>query len=124
MLYSTIFISTASNSRLATDLFHLLGLVKIESDSDRRKSIRLACIALPALYCLFYLTVGKPVTLITVGAVAQALMLPFLSFAALYFLYKKTAVSLRPKRAWIVLLWISALLMTSVGIFQILKQIA
>ncbi len=123
VLYSTIFISTASNSRLATDLFHLLRVLKINNEADRKKWIRVACIALPTLYCLFYLSVGKPVTLVTIGAVAQALMLPFLSFAALYYLYCKTHAALRPHFAWIVFLWISAILMTAVGIFQLAKEI-
>jgi len=122
VLYSTIFISTASNSRLAVDLFRLLGLLKIKDEARRTRSLQIACVALPALYCLFYLSVGKPVTLVTVGAVAQALMLPFLSFAALYFLYKKTPAALRPKLAWVVFLWISGLLMTAVGIFQLSKE--
>lgn len=123
VLYSTVFISTASNSRLATDFFHIVKLVKIESDEDRNKWTKIACVVLPALYCVFYLSVGKPVTLVTIGAVAQALMLPFLSFAALYFLYRKTHEALRPPITWIVFLWISAVLMTSVGLFQLMKEI-
>ena len=123
VLYSTIFISTASNSRLATDFFHLLKLVKIDSEADRIRWTKVACVALPALYCIFYLSVGKPVTLVTIGAVAQALMLPFLSFAALYFLYYKTHEALRPPITWVVFLWTSAVLMTTVGAFQLVKEI-
>ncbi len=123
VLYSTIFISTASNSRLATDFFRLLKVVKISTDADRSKWTKIACVALPALYCIFYLSVGKPVTLVTIGAVAQALMLPFLSFAALYFLYKKTHAALRPPITWIAFLWVSAILMTAVGMFQLVKEI-
>ena len=123
VLYSTIFISTASNSRLATDFFHLLKLVKIDSEADRIRWTKVACVALPALYCIFYLSVGKPVTLVTIGAVAQALMLPFLSFAALYFLYYKTHEALRPPFTWVLFLWTSAVLMTTVGVFQLVKEI-
>lgn len=123
ILYSTIFISTASNSRLAADLLSLLGLVKFAGEVDRKRLIRIACIVLPALYCIFYLAVGKPITLVTVGAVAQALMLPFLSFAALYFLYRKTHSALRPKFTWILFLWISSILMTAVGVYQLTKEI-
>ncbi|MCZ6674929.1 MAG: Nramp family divalent metal transporter [Verrucomicrobia bacterium] len=122
VLYSTIFISTASNGRLAADFLNLLSIVKQDTEAKRAKTIRIACVVLPALYCIFYLSIRKPVTLVTIGAVAQALMLPFLSFAALYFLYKQTHVKLRPKVSWIVFLWISAMLMTSVGIFQITKE--
>lgn len=123
VLYSTIFISTASNGRLAADLLKLLRLVKVVDESGRKRLIRIACIVLPAIYCVFYLSVGKPVTLVTVGAVAQALMLPFLSFAALYFLYRKTHVALRPRLSWIALLWVSSILMAAVGLFQLSKEI-
>ncbi|MGY8696494.1 MAG: hypothetical protein ACKVGW_20130, partial [Verrucomicrobiia bacterium] len=58
-----------------------------------------------------------------IGSVAQALMLPFLSFAALYYLYRETHPALRPKFSWIVMLWISSLLMTAVGVFQLTKEI-
>ena len=122
VLYSTIFISTASNGRLAADFLNLLSIVKQDTEAKRAKTIRIACVVLPALYCIFYLSIRKPVTLVTIGAVAQALMLPFLSFAALYFLYKQTHEQLRPKVSWIVFLWISAMLMTSVGIFQLTKE--
>ena len=71
----------------------------------------------------FYLSIGKPVTLVTSVAGSQAWMLPFLSFAALHFLYRQTHEKLRPKVSWIVFLWISAVLMTSVGIFQMSKEI-
>jgi hypothetical protein len=67
--------------------------------------------------------VGKPVTLVTIGAVAQALMLPFLSFAALYFLYKQTHEQLRPSAAWIFFLWVSGVLMTSVGLYQVIGEL-
>jgi manganese transport protein len=123
VLYSTIFISTASNGRLAADFLGLLGLVKQDTEARRIRATQIACVILPALYCVFYLSIGKPVTLVTIGAVAQALMLPFLSFAALYFLYKQTHVKLRPRFSWVFFLWISAMLMTAVGFYQLFKEV-
>lgn len=123
VLYSTIFISTASNSRLAADVVGLLGIVKLDTPEKKAKAIRIACVVLPALFCIFYLSVGRPVTLVTIGAVAQALMLPFLSFAALYFLYKQTHEQLRPSAAWIFFLWVSGVLMTSVGLYQVIGEL-
>jgi len=123
VLYSTIFISTASNSRLSVDALRLFGVIKVGDKAQRDWWIRAACIALPALYFIFFLTVRDPVALVLVGAVAQALMLPFLCFGALYFLYRETDAELRPGKLWVFLLWVSATLMTSVGIYQLLKQI-
>jgi manganese transport protein len=123
VLYSTIFISTASNARLATNLTRLLNLAKLDTEEKTKKGIRIACIAIPALYLIFYLTIPEPVTLVFIGALAQALMLPLLCFAALYFLYRQTPAGLKPGKAWIILLWISSILMTSVGIYQIVTKI-
>ncbi len=124
VMYSTVFIATASNGRLGTDFLNLLGILKLKTDEQRQKAVRIGCVILPALFCIFYLTISKPVTLIAIGAIAQALMLPIISFAALYFLYFQTHEQLRPRGSWIVFLWISALAMTSVGAFQLYRAVS
>lgn len=121
VLYSTVFIATASNGRLMADLLGLFKLATIDSDEKRDKLVRRSCAALPVVYCVFYLSIGRPVTLVTIGAVAQALMLPFLSFAALYFLYARTRESQKPGSSWILFLWVSSILMAAVGVFQLSK---
>ncbi|MDQ8197389.1 Nramp family divalent metal transporter [Pelagicoccus enzymogenes] len=122
VLYSTVFIATASNGRLAADLLQLFGLAKTASEERRGQLIRYSCVALPVIYCVFYLTLGRPVTLVTIGAVAQALMLPFLGYAALYFLYRRTAEAMKPGKVWFAFLWISSMLMGAVGIYQLTRM--
>lgn len=124
VMFSTVFIATASNSRLGVDFLKLLGILKIDTETQRVKAVRIACVVLPALFCIFYLSISKPVTLIAIGAIAQALMLPIISFAALYFLYTQTHVGLRPRPGWIAMLWVSAMAMTSVGMFQLFRAIS
>jgi manganese transport protein len=119
VLYSTVFISTASNGRLFADLLKMFGLVKEVSDEQRSRHIRFACVLLPALYLGFFLGFGQPVTLVGIGAVAQGLMLPLLAGAALYFQRKWTIRALAPGRAWVFMLWLSSGLMTAVGIYSI-----
>ena len=122
VLYSTVFVATASNSRLGVDFLNLLGILKCDTEEKRKNAVRIACVVLPALFCIFYLSVGKPVTLVAVGAVAQALMLPFVSLAAIYFLYYQTHERLRPKASWIFGLWISGIAMTAVGFYQVWRE--
>ncbi len=122
VLYSTVFVATASNSRLGVDFLNLLGILKCDTEEKRKNAVRIACVVLPALFCIFYLSVGKPVTLVAVGAVAQALMLPFVSLAAIYFLYYQTHERLRPKASWIFGLWISCIAMTAVGFYQVWRE--
>ena len=71
-----------------------------------------------------FFLIGAPVSLVLVGGVAQALMLPFLSIAALYFRYKQTDKPLQPGLTWTVFLWISALAMSAVGLFQLYQKLS
>lgn len=124
VLYSTVFISTASNGRLFADLLKMFGLVKDVTPEARQRHIRIACVVLPALYLLFFLGFGQPVTLVTIGAVAQGIMLPLLAIAALYFHRQWTVPALAPKRAWVILLWLSSALMVGVGLYSVWDQVA
>ncbi len=123
VLFSTVFIATASNGRMATDLLGLLQWIDLRDPTKKKRAIRYICVGLPILYCVLYLSISKPVTLVTAGAFAQALMLPFLCFAALFYLYRQTPVELRPHSTWAVFLWFSATLMTSVGCFQLYREL-
>jgi hypothetical protein len=64
------------------------------------------------------------VALVMVGALAQALMLPFLGLAALYMRYRLTAPSLRPGLLWTLLLWVAFTTMSAVGLYQFGRQLA
>jgi len=123
VLYSTVFISTASNARLSADLWMLFTRKDKGGGVDRATLTKRACVLIPVLYFIFYVSVGKPLTLVFIGALAQALMLPFLCFAALYFYYFQTHRALLPGKGWLILLWISSILMTSVGFYQLFDQL-
>ncbi len=108
---------------LATIAFYLLGaavlnakglevsndeMVRVASDESRARAVKWTCISLPVVYLVIFASFGSPVSLVAVGAVAQALMLPLLALAGLYFLYFETVRSLKPGRTWTMLLWLSA----------------
>lgn len=124
VLYSTIFISTASNARLSADFLRIAKLVKVETEEQKQNLTKIACVALPALYFVFYLSVGKPLTLVFIGALAQALMLPLICFAAIYFHFTATDPAIKPGKVWMAFLWIASFLMTSVGIYQLVQKVS
>jgi Mn2+/Fe2+ NRAMP family transporter len=119
VLYSTLFVSTASNARLAADAGRLAGLFTFRSPADRLRIIRWAVVILPIATLLIYVRFESLVTLVLIGGVAQALMLPFLAGAAVYFHHHFIPEGLRSGRAWTAFLWISFLAMTAVGLFQV-----
>jgi Mn2+/Fe2+ NRAMP family transporter len=123
VLFSTVFVSTASNARLFADGAVLFGVVRAPSPERRARLVRAASVGIPVFLVIVYLIVGAPVYLVMVGALAQALMLPFLAFGALYLRYRLTAESLRPGFVWTLLLWIAFASMTAVGLYQFGRQL-
>jgi len=91
VLFSTVFVSTASNARLFADGAVLFRLARSPSPQRRAGLVQAACVGIPIFLVIVYGVVGAPVYLVMVGALAQALMLPFLAFAALYLRYRLTA---------------------------------
>jgi hypothetical protein len=55
--------------------------------------------------------------------VGQALLLPFLAGAALYFRYRHLDAGLRPGPVWTMFLWLSALAMAAAGIYNLMVEI-
>jgi len=123
VLYSTVFGATASNSRLFADALQLFSIVRYRDDAHRAFMVKIGCVLLPIAFTTVYLLVGEPVTLVFVGALAQALMLPFLACAALYFYYRRTEKSLLPGKAWAACLWFAAAAMTAVGVYKLIEEI-
>lgn len=124
VLYSTVFIATATNSRLFADIFRIFRIIDPKDSNARLTITRWTCLLLPVVYFLISLIfVKEPVGLVFAGAIGQALMLPFLSGAALYFHYYVTPNQLKPKLLWVIIVWISAVLMASVGIYQIYDKL-
>lgn len=125
VLFSTMVTASGSNARLLADGLILYKVIpKPKDDAARSRLLSKCCVAVPVICAVVYFLIGAPVSLVLVGGVAQALMLPFLSIAALYFRYKQTDEPLQPGRVWTIFLWISALAMSGVGLFQLYQKIA
>ena len=122
VLYSTVFISTASNARLFADLLGLTGAIKLNNQKSRTRWIQVSCVLLPALYFLIYVLLEKPLLLVFIGALAQSIMLPLLCGASLYFHHRRTHPSLQPSWLWTLFLWISSILMAGTGFYQLFTK--
>jgi Mn2+/Fe2+ NRAMP family transporter len=112
VLYSTYFVANAGHSRVLTDALQTVGLVR-KGDAARQASVRVLSGLLPLVCLGVYYTayfVGAPIAqLVLISGMMQAIMLPMLSAAALYFRYHRSDERLRPGRAWDAFLWISSL---------------
>lgn len=122
-LYSTAFAATASNSRLAADFLPMLGILKETNDEETKsKRIKNLGIALPLYATVLYLVWPQPLTLILISGVGQALLLPFLAACALYLRHRKLDPVLRPGILWTTCLWLSALALTTAGVWQLIDR--
>jgi hypothetical protein len=107
VLYSTFFVANAGHARIVTDA---LGVLTIgpQTPEAKQRWISAMCAIFPTLAWLVYVVFPQPTTLVLAGGAMQALMLPMLAVAALYFRYHRCDSRLRPGRLWDAMLWLSA----------------
>lgn len=123
VLFSTVFVSTASNTRLIADALVLFRAIRPATEEARRRAITWGCALVPLAWLTIYLLWGEPVQLVLVGAIAQGLMLPFLGGAAVWLHYRRTEPGLRSGLFWQVLLVLSALCFAVMGGYQVAKRL-
>ena len=75
-------------------------------------------VILPILSVLCYVFFPNPVVLVLISGTMQAIMLPMIGFAVLYFRYKKSDARLQPNKLWDFFLWLSFAGFLVVGIYQ------
>ena len=77
---------------------------------------------MPLTCLLVYLVFPQTTVLVLLSGVMQAIMLPMLAFAALFFRYRRCDPRIRPGWLWDVLLWISAVGMLVAGVSVMVIQ--
>lgn len=116
VLFSTFFVSNATKARLMTDALHVFRLRRLPDEEARPRSVRFFSVAFPLLCLAIYAIFPRPVLLILVSGLMQALLLPLLGIAALWFRFRTIDPALRPGRAWDACLVLSVLAFVVVGI--------
>ena len=64
---------------------------------------------IPWICVVVFVTLKKPVVLVFAGALAQAILLPVLGLATLFFRYRRCDARTKPGRLWDTLLWLSVI---------------
>jgi hypothetical protein len=122
VLYSTFFVVAAGYARIVADGFRLFGLIG-ESEAARRRWTRILSVAWPLVGAIIYAFVQAPAAMVLASGVAQAVMLPMLGFAALYFRYRRTDEALAPSRGWDVMLWLSSIGLLIAGAWSLYSTV-
>lgn len=100
VLYSTYLVANAAWTRVYTDAFKVFGLMSRNNDQSHNRSILILAIVLPLISMSLWCSGINPVKLVLLSGLMQAIMLPMLGFAALWFRFTKTDESIRPGRIW------------------------
>ena len=106
VLYSTFFVAAAGNARMVADGLGLFGVTD-GSEAGRMRWTRIVSVIWPLVALAALLLVRAPVAMVLASGVAQAVMLPMLGVAVLFFRYRRVDPRLRPGRVWDGLLWLS-----------------
>ncbi len=128
VLYSTYFVANASHARTCSDALRVLG-VGAKTEAGHRRLITLLSGLFPMVCLLFFVLFSlvyeeDPAALVLLSGVMQAIMLPMLAAAALYFRYRRIDHRLAPSRLWDAFLWVSAAGMLVAGGWTLWSRLA
>jgi Mn2+/Fe2+ NRAMP family transporter len=121
VLYSTYFVANASHARVFSDALRVLGAAAADARSQHRRIVFLSGF-FPLLCLMLYYYFPNPAQLVLLGGLMQAIMLPMLAAAGLYFRYCRTDHRIAPGRLWDVFLWISAIGMAVAGVWSVISK--
>jgi Mn2+/Fe2+ NRAMP family transporter len=122
VLYSTYFVANAGHARVFSDALRVLGVAPT-GEADYRRRVQILSGVFPLACLAIYLVFPEPAALVLLSGVMQAIMLPMLAYAALFFRYRCGDPRLAPGRGWDVCLWISAAGMLVAGVWALASQI-
>ncbi len=122
VLYSTFFVAAAGNARIVADAMVLFGITE-DSERARLRWTRIISVTWPIVALLLYISVRAPAKMVLASGTAQAIMLPMLGGAALYFRYRRCDENLRSGRLWDAMLWISFAGFAVIGGWSLVKLV-
>jgi len=106
VLYSTFFVAAAGYARMVADAFGIFGFHNNQEETRLRWTRVIAAIW-PLVALVVYLYINAPAAMVLASGLAQAIMLPMLGVAALFFRFKRSDQRLRPGKLWDSMLWLS-----------------
>ena len=116
VLFSTLFVASASSTRMFTDAFAQCGMLSFANVRQRERWFRVLAWFFPVSWGLLFLTVRAPVFMVMAGGLSITVLLLLVVYAAYVFRYKRLDKDLRPGRLYDILLWISFIAIISVGL--------
>jgi hypothetical protein len=123
VLFKTLYVSTAANSRLTADFLNLVGVWHPAAPADRDRMVKVFCVVYPAIALGLYYAFREPQGLIKAGGIAQALMLPFIAGATIYLRRRDADPRVGPSLLSDVLTWVAFLAISAVALYSTFDQV-
>ncbi len=121
VFYSSLFAGTAAFSLGVADFMGMLGAYDKRNYRARLRVTHIAVVVLLFLPTVLFLFFQKPVLLVKIGGVAQALMLPMVGFSTVYLRYAHLPKAVLPK-GWLTLaLWVTSAVMLVMMGYSVLQ---
>lgn len=119
VLFKTLYVATAANSRLTADFLNLTGLWRFDDAQGRDRVIRVFCVLYPLGALSLYYATREPQFLIKVGGIAQGIMLPIIAGATLYLKQRDADRRVGPAFLTDVLTWLAFFGISIVAIYGV-----
>ncbi len=123
VLFKTLYVATAANSRLTADFLRLTGLWKPADERGRDRVIRLFCVLYPMTAFVIYVLIREPKGLVKVGGYAQGLMLPLISGATIYLGWRDRDPRVAPSLASRLFVWLAFVGITAVAVYSVVDLV-
>ena len=119
VLFKTLYVASASNSRLTADFLSLGRFLQFDSAEPRRICIQRFCVFYPLFGLLLYFTFRDPRAMVIFGGFFQAATLPVIAAATVYMRYRRTDRRLAPSKLSDICLWLAFLSISVVAAYAI-----
>lgn len=119
VLFKTLYVASASNSRLTADFLGLAKFVRYTSAAERGRWIRRCCVIYPLLGLVIYLFIRDPRAMTILGGFVQAATLPIIAAAAIFLRYRRLDPRLAPSKVSDAFLWLAFLSITAVALYAV-----
>lgn len=119
VLFKTLYVATAANSRLTADFLDLTGIWRTRGMGGRDRVVRAFCVIYPLLALGVFYAFREPKGLVAVGGYAQGLMLPLITGAAIYLRLRDTDRRVAPIFLTDILVWLAFFAISAVAGYSV-----
>jgi Mn2+/Fe2+ NRAMP family transporter len=119
VLFKTLYVATAANSRLTVDFLNLVGAWRPVGPEGRERMVKVFCVVYPVLALGLYYAFREPQGLIKAGGIAQALMLPLIAGATIYLRRRDNDPRVGPSLLSDVFTWLAFVGITAVASYSV-----